>query len=158
MTPSVLRLPSTKAIHQAQLSIGNGDRFTRKFIHTFHIGHLKNHLPGGHGNPSLVYGWLAVAGLALYIIFFAPEMGLVPWVVNTEIYLEEFRGICGGMSTTIVIMSINFLSFVDAIGLVFVIFCMPKTKGLTFEEVSNIWKEKAYEKNNIERIVEQAST
>ncbi|RYR05162.1 hypothetical protein Ahy_B06g085027 [Arachis hypogaea] len=71
----------------------------------------------GHGNPSLVYGWLAVAGLALYIIFFAPGMGLVPWAVNTEIYLEEFRGICGGMSATIVIMSINFLSFVDAIGL-----------------------------------------
>ncbi|KAL1314788.1 hypothetical protein AAHE18_16G215100 [Arachis hypogaea] len=44
-------------------------------------------------------------------------MGLVPWAVNTEIYLEEFRGICGGMSAIIVIMSINFLSFVDAIGL-----------------------------------------
>ncbi|RYR05153.1 hypothetical protein Ahy_B06g085009 [Arachis hypogaea] len=86
-------------------------------------------------------------------------MGLVPWAVNTEIYLEEFRGICGGMSAIIVIMSINFLSFVDAIGLVFVIFCIPKTKRLTFEEVSNIWKEKVYEKNNnIKRIVEQAST
>ncbi|XLR28294.1 hypothetical protein HN51_041620 [Arachis hypogaea] len=133
----------------------------------------------GHGNPSLVYGWLAVAGLALYIIFFAPGMGPVPWAVNTEIYPEEFRGICGGMSATInwvgsVIMSISFLSFVDAIGLgesfmillavacvaiVFVIFYMPETKGLTFEEVSNIWKEKAYGKDkNIESMVEQAST
>ncbi|XP_029143251.1 inositol transporter 1-like [Arachis hypogaea] len=133
----------------------------------------------GHGNPSFVYGWLAVAGLALYIILFAPGMGPVPWAVNTEIYPEEFRGICGGMSATInwvgcVIMSISFLSFVDAIGLgesfmillvvacvaiVFVIFCVPETKGLTFEEVSNIWKEKAYGKNkNIESIVEQAST
>ncbi|XP_025661998.1 inositol transporter 1-like [Arachis hypogaea] len=131
----------------------------------------------GHGNPSLVYGWLAVAGLALYIIFFAPGMGPVPWAVNTEIYPEEFRGICGGMSATInwvgsVIMSISFLSFVDAIGLgesfmlllavacvaiVFVIFYMPETKGLTFEEVSNIWKEKAYGKDkNIESMVEQA--
>ncbi|XP_016182596.1 inositol transporter 1-like [Arachis ipaensis] len=133
----------------------------------------------GHGNPSLVYGWLAVVGLALYIIFFAPGMGPVPWAVNTEIYPEEFRGICGGMSATInwvgsVIMSISFLSFVDAIGLgesfmillavacvaiVFVIFYMPETKGLTFEEVSNIWKEKAYGKDkNIESMVEQAST
>ncbi|RYR05165.1 hypothetical protein HN51_041622 [Arachis hypogaea] len=133
----------------------------------------------GHGNPSLVYGWLAIAGLALYIIFFAPGMGPIPWAVNTEIYPEEFRGICGGMSATInwvgsVIMSISFLSFVDAIGLgesfmilldvacvaiVFVIFYMPETKGLTFEEVSNIWKEKAYGKDkNIESMVEQAST
>ncbi|QHO50848.1 Inositol transporter [Arachis hypogaea] len=133
----------------------------------------------GHGNPSLVYGWLAVVGLALYIIFFAPGMGPVPWAVNTEIYPEEYRGICGGMSATInwvgsVIMSISFLSIVDVIGLgesfmillavacvaiVFVILYMPETKGLTFEEVSNIWKEKAYEKNkNTESMVEQAST
>ncbi|QHO21390.1 inositol transporter 1-like [Arachis hypogaea] len=132
-----------------------------------------------HGNQSLVYGWLAVVGLALYIIFFAPGMGPVPWAVNTEIYTEEYRGICGGMSATInwvgsVIMSISFLSIVDIIGLgksfmillaiacvaiVFVILYMPETKGLTFEEVSNIWKEKAYEKNkNTEGMVEQAST
>ncbi|MCI78798.1 inositol transporter 1-like, partial [Trifolium medium] len=25
-------------------------------------------------------------------------MGPVPWTVNSEIYPEEFRGVCGGMS------------------------------------------------------------
>ncbi|QHO27837.1 Inositol transporter [Arachis hypogaea] len=108
----------------------------------------------GHGNASQVYAWLAIVGLALYIIFFAPGMGPVPWAVNSEIYPEEYRGICGGMSATVnwicsVIMSISFLSVVDAIGLggsfmillgvtvvaiVFVIIYMPETKGLTFEE------------------------
>ncbi|KAL4364958.1 hypothetical protein AHAS_Ahas07G0058100 [Arachis hypogaea] len=133
----------------------------------------------GHGNASQVYAWLAIVGLALYIIFFAPGMGPVPWAVNSEIYPEEYRGICGGMSATVnwicsVIMSISFLSVVDAIGLggsfmillgvtvvaiVFVIIYMPETKGLTFEEVSNIWKEKAYgkDKNDIS-LVEKTIT
>ncbi|MED6110708.1 hypothetical protein PIB30_045346 [Stylosanthes scabra] len=91
----------------------------------------------------------------------------VPWTVNSEIYPEEYRGLCGGMSATMnwvcsVIMSISFLSVVDAIGLggsfmilfgvsvlaiVFVIMYMPETKGLTFEEVSNIWMGRAYGKD-----------
>ncbi|KAI7999794.1 putative inositol transporter 2 [Camellia lanceoleosa] len=37
------------------------------------------------GCPSK-YGWLALIGLALYIIFFSPGMGTVPWIVNSEIY------------------------------------------------------------------------
>ena len=124
---------------------------------------------------SQVYGWLAVAGLALYIRFFAPGMGPVPWAVNSEIYPEEYIGICGGMSPTVnwvcsVIMSTSFLSVADAIGLggsfmvllavavvaiVLVIIYMPETKGLTFDEVSNILKGRAYGK---ESLVEQAST
>ncbi|MED6110707.1 Integrin alpha chain-like protein (Alpha-int1) [Stylosanthes scabra] len=121
----------------------------------------------GQGNSSQVYAWLAIVGLALYIIFFAPGMGPVPWAVNSEIYPEEYRGLCGGMSATVnwvcsVIMSISFLSIVDAIGLsgsfmillgvsmiaiVFVSMYMPETKGLTFEEVSNIWMDRAYGKD-----------
>ncbi|XP_027364840.1 inositol transporter 1-like [Abrus precatorius] len=121
----------------------------------------------GHGNSNPTLGWIAIMGLALYIIFFAPGMGPVPWTVNSEIYPEEYRGMCGGMSATVnwicsVIMSTSFLSVVDAIGLgesfmvllaisvvaiVFVILFMPETKGLTFEEVALIWKEKAYGKD-----------
>uniref|UniRef100_A0A1S2Z8X1 Inositol transporter 1-like n=2 Tax=Cicer arietinum TaxID=3827 RepID=A0A1S2Z8X1_CICAR len=76
----------------------------------------------GQGNTNHLFGWLAVFGLALYIAFFAPGMGPIPWTVNSEIYPEEYRGMCGGMSATVnwicsVIMSTSFLSVVDAIGL-----------------------------------------
>ncbi|KAE9618596.1 putative major facilitator, sugar transporter, major facilitator superfamily [Lupinus albus] len=113
----------------------------------------------GHGHTSQIFAWLALLGLALYIAFFSP----VTWAANSENYPEEYRGICGGMSATVNwvcngIMSTSFLSVVEAIGLgesfmvllsvsclalVFIIFCMPQTKGLSFEEVSKILKEKA---------------
>lgn len=114
-----------------------------------------------------LYGWLAVAGLALYIAFFSPGMGPVPWTVNSEIYPEEYRGICGGMSATVcwvsnLIVSQSFLSIAEAIGtgptflilaaisvlaFLFVLIYVPETKGLTFDEVELIWKERAWGKN-----------
>ncbi|XP_047180478.1 inositol transporter 1-like isoform X1 [Vigna umbellata] len=113
------------------------------------------------------YGWLAVLGLVLYIAFFAPGMGPVPWTMNSEIYPEEYRGICGGMSATVcwvsnLIVSQSFLSVADGIGtgstflilaaitvlaFVFVVLHVPETKGLTFDEVGLIWKERAWGKN-----------
>ncbi|KAL9314502.1 hypothetical protein ACSQ67_019954 [Phaseolus vulgaris] len=51
------------------------------------------------GCPSK-YGWAALIGLALYIIFFSPGMGTVPWVVNSEIYPLRYRGVCGGIAST----------------------------------------------------------
>lgn len=114
-------------------------------------------------SPNGDYGWIAVFGLALYIAFFAPGMGPVPWTVNTEIYSQSYRGICGGMSATVnwvsnLIVAQSFLSIADAVGtgptflilagiavvaFVFVIVFVPETKGLSFEEVENIWKERA---------------
>ncbi|XP_022861964.1 inositol transporter 1-like [Olea europaea var. sylvestris] len=111
-----------------------------------------------------LYGWMAVVGLALYISFFAPGMGPVPWTVNSEIYPEAYRGMCGGMSATVnwisnLIVAQSFLSLADAVGtgwtflilaviavaaFVFVIVFVPETKGLTFEEVERVWKERAW--------------
>ncbi|KAK9050048.1 hypothetical protein SSX86_030983 [Deinandra increscens subsp. villosa] len=113
-------------------------------------------------------GWIAVLGLTLYISFFAPGMGPVPWTVNSEIYPESYRGICSGMSATVnwisnLIVAQSFLSVADAVGtdwtflilaviavaaFVFVYVFVPETKGLTFEEVERIWKEKAWGSNH----------
>ncbi|KAK7270047.1 hypothetical protein RIF29_22922 [Crotalaria pallida] len=114
-----------------------------------------------------LYGWLAVLGLALYIAFFSPGMGTVPWTVNSEIYPEEYRGICGGMSATVnwvsnLIVAQSFLSIAGAAGtgptfmilagiavlaFVFVAFYVPETKGMSFDEVELLWKQRAWGKN-----------
>ncbi|KAD5508844.1 hypothetical protein E3N88_16547 [Mikania micrantha] len=113
-------------------------------------------------------GWIAVLGLTLYIAFFAPGMGPVPWTVNSEIYPESYRGICSGMSATVnwisnLIVAQSFLSVADAVGtdwtfmilaviavaaFVFVFVFVPETKGLTFDEVESIWKERAWGSNH----------
>lgn len=114
-------------------------------------------------------GWLAVLGLILYIAFFSPGMGPVPWTMNSEIYPKEYRGVCGGMAATVcwvsnLIVSQTFLSVAEALGtaltflilaiitvfaFVFVFLYVPETKGLTFDEVELIWKEKAWGSTHI---------
>ncbi|PKA62000.1 putative inositol transporter 2 [Apostasia shenzhenica] len=109
------------------------------------------------GCPSK-FGWIAVVGLALYIIFFSPGMGTVPWIVNSEIYPLRFRGVCGGIAATAnwisnLIVAQSFLSLTEAIGtsmtfmifgvisvasVFFVLVCVPETKGLPIEEVESM--------------------
>jgi SP family myo-inositol transporter-like MFS transporter 13 len=119
-----------------------------------------------HGQDRLWYtrgcpsktGWLALVGLALYIIFFAPGMGTVPWIVNSEIYPLRYRGICGGIAatanwisnlivaqtfltlTTVIGTSWTFLLFgvISVVALLFVLICVPETKGLPIEEVEKM--------------------
>ncbi|KAJ9153155.1 hypothetical protein P3X46_026629 [Hevea brasiliensis] len=109
------------------------------------------------GCPSK-YGWVALIGLALYIIFFSPGMGTVPWIVNSEIYPLRFRGVCGGIAATAnwisnLIVAQSFLSLTQTIGtswtflmfgvisiiaLIFVLVYVPETKGLPIEEVEKM--------------------
>uniref|UniRef100_A0A0D6R6V5 Major facilitator superfamily (MFS) profile domain-containing protein n=1 Tax=Araucaria cunninghamii TaxID=56994 RepID=A0A0D6R6V5_ARACU len=113
------------------------------------------------GCPSR-FGWLAVVGLALYIIFYSPGMGTIPWVTNSEIYPLQYRGVCGGIAATSnwisnLIVSQTFLTMtenigtsnaflvfgiVSVLGLVFVWFLVPETKGLSLEDVEQMLHDK----------------
>ncbi|RHN42413.1 putative major facilitator, sugar transporter, major facilitator superfamily [Medicago truncatula] len=127
----------------------------------------KNQCQKGHrswytqGCPSKL-GWLALIGLALYILFFSPGMGTVPWVINSEIYPLRYRGVCGGMASTSVwisnlIVSQSFLSLTQAIGVAwtfmlfgivaviaifFVLVFVPETKGVPIEEVEKMLEQR----------------
>ncbi|TKW05158.1 hypothetical protein SEVIR_7G156700v4 [Setaria viridis] len=121
-------------------------------------------MAAANGTCQGILGWFAVAGLALYIAAFSPGMGPVPWAVNSEIYPEAYRGMCGGMSATVnwisnLIVAQTFLSIVGLVGtgvtfliiagigvlaFIFVALYVPETKGLSFEQVEQLWKERAW--------------
>lgn len=121
------------------------------------VCHGESRLWYTRGCPSK-YGWLALVGLALYIIFFSPGMGTVPWIVNSEIYPLRYRGLCGGIAATAnwvsnLIVAQSFLTLTQAIGtswtflifggmsvlaLFFVLIYVPETKGLPIEEVEKM--------------------
>jgi SP family myo-inositol transporter-like MFS transporter 13 len=105
-------------------------------------------------------------------------MGPVPWTVNSEIYPEQYRGICGGMSATVnwisnLIVAQTFLSIAEAVGtgstflmlagtavlaVVFVIMYVPETMGLAFVEVEQIGKERAWGSSyNTESLLDQGN-
>lgn len=109
------------------------------------------------GCPSNI-GFLAVVLMGLYIISYAPGMGTVPWIVNSEIYPLKYRGVGGGIAAVFnwisnLVVSETFLTLTHALGsagtfLLFagiscitgagIYFLVPETKGLQFEQVEKI--------------------
>ncbi|KAM7515510.1 hypothetical protein LguiA_005093 [Lonicera macranthoides] len=116
------------------------------------------------GCPSN-FGWLALVGVALYVIFFSPGMSTVPWIVNSEIYPLRYRGVCGGIAATAnwvsnLIVAQSFLSLIQGIGiswsffilevisvgaLLFVLIYVPETKGLPIKEVEKMLEMRSLE-------------
>ncbi|KAK6265079.1 hypothetical protein SCA6_020513 [Theobroma cacao] len=138
---------------------------------------LENSCQGKHrtwfkdGCPSK-FGFLAVVFLGLYIITYSPGMGTVPWIVNSEIYPLKYRGFGGGVAAVFnwvcnLIISLTFLTLTKAlgssgtfllfagycvIGLIFIYWFVPETKGLQFEEVEKMlesgYKPKAFRRKS----------
>ncbi|KAL3521843.1 hypothetical protein ACH5RR_014677 [Cinchona calisaya] len=114
------------------------------------------------GCPSK-FGIFAVLLLGAYMIAYAPGIGTVPWIVNSEIYPLRYRGIGGGIAAVSnwisnLIVSETFLTLTEAIGsagtfllfagfsflgLVAIFFVVPETKGLQLEDIENML-EKGY--------------
>lgn len=106
------------------------------------------------------YSWTALLGLILYLIFFAPGMGSMPWTVNSEIYPMWARSTGNAMSSGVnwifnVLVSLTFLHLAEylsyygvfflysalaALGLFFIYGCLPETKGIKLEEIETLFE------------------
>ncbi|CAN7126208.1 unnamed protein product [Brassica rapa subsp. narinosa] len=100
---------------------------------------------------------LAVVGIMMYIASFSAGMGAMPWVVMSEIFPINIKGVAGGMATLVnwfgawaVSYTFNFLmswssygtfiiyAVINALAIVFVIAVVPETKGKTLEEIQAV--------------------
>ncbi|XP_057782551.1 sugar transporter ERD6-like 7 isoform X2 [Salvia miltiorrhiza] len=97
---------------------------------------------------------LAVSGILVYIAAFSAGMGAVPWVVMSEIFPINIKGVAGSLATLVnwfgawaCSYTFNFLMSwssygtfilyggVNALAIVFVIKVVPETKGRTLEQI-----------------------
>ena len=103
---------------------------------------------------------LAIVALFLYIAAFAPGFGPLPWTINSEIYPTWARSTAISIATTFnwafnLVVSMTFLSMADAlgqpatfglyaglsfVGLMFVVFLVPETRGRSLEEVESLFQ------------------
>ncbi|XP_055789391.1 proton myo-inositol cotransporter-like [Salvelinus fontinalis] len=105
------------------------------------------------------YSWIVLLGLILYLAFFAPGMGPMPWTVNSEIYPLWARSTGNACSAGVnwicnVLVSLTFLhvaeyltyygafflySGLTVLGLLFVLGCLPETQGRRLEEMEALF-------------------
>ncbi|RUS90675.1 hypothetical protein EGW08_001575 [Elysia chlorotica] len=120
---------------------------------------------GGHETWALdycltSYSWMAIFGLVLYLMFFAPGMGPMPWTINSEIYPLWARSTGNSLATATnwisnLAVSMTFLTLTEtltksgtywmfvgiaALGLIFIATCVPETKGQKLEEVEELFR------------------
>ncbi|XP_041349826.1 proton myo-inositol cotransporter-like [Gigantopelta aegis] len=107
------------------------------------------------------YSWMPMVGLVMYLIFFAPGMGPMPWTINSEIYPLWARSVGTSVSTFTnwtcnLAVSMSFLSLTEALtrygtfwlyaclaflGAIILALLLPETKGKTLEEVEGLFNQ-----------------
>ena len=110
--------------------------------------------------PDNKYAALALVSLFMYLVFFAPGMGPLPWTINSEIYPMWARSNAVALATACnwifnLLVSLTFLTLIDAVtqpfafllyaifafaGLLFVVFLVPETKGVSLEMVERLFE------------------
>ncbi|XP_005112683.2 proton myo-inositol cotransporter [Aplysia californica] len=105
------------------------------------------------------FSWLAVMGLVLYLMFFAPGMGPMPWTINSEIYPLWARSTGNSLSAATnwvanLLVSMTFLTLTETLtkygtywlfvcmsilGLAFFAKCLPETRGKRLEDVEELF-------------------
>lgn len=116
--------------------------------------YLQNHESDTH--LSLVVTILALGGLLGYIAAFSLGMGGIPWIIMSEIFPINMKGIAGSLVTLVcwfgswvITVTFNFLlawstegtfflfAGISAAAVFFVAYLLPETKGQTLEEIQS---------------------
>lgn len=127
------------------------------------------------------YSWMAILGLAMYLMFFAPGMGPMPWTVNSEIYPMWARGTANSVATAVnwicnLFVSMTFLTLtqelsrsgtfllfaiIAILGLILLAMCLPETKGLQLEEVETLFQNRSlcsfYQRGKYKNLVHETT-
>ena len=110
--------------------------------------------------PDNRFAVMAVVALFLYIAFFAPGMGPLPWTINSEIYPTWARSTAISIATMTnwlanLVVSMTFLTMADDLGqpitfgvyaglclfgLIFIALFVPETKGRRLEEIGGLFQ------------------
>lgn len=113
--------------------------------------------------PYSIGSWLFLALLAVFLAFYAPGIGCIPWVVQSEIFPTHLRTSAASVATMAnwgcnVVVSQCFPILMGAIGvgatfciivgflflgLVFLWFFAVETKGLSLEQLDNLFRKRA---------------
>ncbi|KAJ8006892.1 hypothetical protein DPEC_G00111930 [Dallia pectoralis] len=116
---------------------------------------LRDHTYWAYNYCPSSYSWVVLLGLVLYLAFFAPGMGPMPWTINSEIYPLWARSTGNACSAGVnwsfnVLVSLTFLhmaqyltyygafflySSMALLGFFFIYGCLPETKGRRLEEI-----------------------
>lgn len=136
---------------------------------------LSNNFIWSHGSCPAPYSYIILAGLCLYLLAFGPGMGPMPWTINSEIYPTWARTTCCSITTSMswffnLLISLTFLTLVKfltkqgafglytcfgVIGLIFLYFKLPETKGKHLEETYEMFRRKSSRRRITSRRAQQ---
>lgn len=103
--------------------------------------------------------WLPILGLSIFVVMFYLGIGTITWILMGELFAPDIRGIAAAIGTTTnfllsFVVSFTFPIMQDAmgvdgpfwifvgfsfLGVIFVFFFIPETKGIPLEDIQKIF-------------------